>query len=62
MSPIVADRPRHTFPLKSFFVGVVVMFGKVETSSSLSIIQIVCHNFTRFHISRFVDVTDRELT
>ena len=42
MSPIVADRSRHAFPLKSFFVGVVVMVGKVESSSTLPIIQIVC--------------------
>ena len=30
MSAIVADRPRHAFPLKSVFVGVVVTVGKVE--------------------------------
>ena len=32
MSPIVANRPRYVFPLKSFSVGVVVMVGKVESN------------------------------
>ena len=41
MSAIAADRPRHTFQLKSFFVGVVVMVGKVESSSTIPITQIV---------------------
>ena len=39
MWPIVPAHARHAFQLKSFFVGVVVMVGKVET---LPIIQIVC--------------------
>ena len=43
MSAIAADHPRHTFPLKSsFFVGVVVMVGKVESSSTLQIIRVEC--------------------
>ena len=41
MSAIAADRPRHTFLLKSFFVGVVVMVGKVKATSALPITQIV---------------------
>ena len=41
MSAIVADRLIHTFPLKSFFVSVVIVVGKVESSSTLPITQIV---------------------
>ena len=43
MSPNVASRPRHAFLLKSFLVGVVVVVGKVESSSTLPIIQIACY-------------------
>ena len=56
MSPIVADRPRYAFPLKSFFVGVVVMVGKIEWSSTLPIIEIVCRRLpqTTFYVFPYV--------
>ena len=41
MSPIAADHPRQTFPLKSVVVGEIAMVGKVEPSSTLPITQIV---------------------
>ena len=50
MSAIAADHPRHTFPLKSSFVGVVVMVGKVESSSTLPITKIVGDDCRRRHV------------